>query len=376
MREITVVGAGDMGHGIAEVSAIAGFRVFLVDINEEILKNAVKNIRKSLKKLARKKKIKKDEVKAIEDRIITRTKIDEALNNSEIVFEAVSENQKLKRKIFSEIEKCIPNDSLIASNTSYFSIAELSEGFNHPERFLGMHFFNPVVLMKSLEIIKGKHTSKKTIEKALSIAEKLNKIGIVVKDSPGFVVNRVQMPTQILLCNAVEKGMITPNQIDAAMKNMGLPMGAFEVMDYSGLDVSLHGLEYMSKKLGPEYGPNQWFVDLVQAGKLGKKTGEGIYDWSSGRANIDLTDSTDKIKPIDLMIVQINEGMKVLEEEIVNSYKDIDLLIKNGTGNPMGIFGLLKSIGKEKIIKRCKEFAQMFGLELFKPTKKLREWTN
>lgn len=361
-----------MGHGIAEVSAIAGFKVNLYDIKEEILKNAIKEIEKSLNILGRKKKVKTDEIPDIISRIRNFTDIKDCVKDADLIFEVVPEIIDLKKKVIKNIDEYAKPSSIIATNTSYMSISELASVTSRAEQFIGIHFFNPVILMKAVELIRGNKTSDETVEKSLSFIKSINKIPVVMIDSPGFVVNRVQAAPQILLGKSVEMGIFTPNQIDAMMKKLGLPMGAFEIMDYSGLDVTVHGLDYLGSVLGPEYSAPKWMKELVIQGKLGKKTGQGIYDWSSGSAKIDLSDTTDKINAADLMIVQVNEATKLIESGVVKNPNDVDTLIKNGTGNPMGIFGIIKSLGKEKIIERLEYFSQLFNVKVFQPTQYLK----
>lgn len=373
MEIISIIGAGNMGHGIAEVSAIASFQVHLYDIKEEILKNAVNEIEKSLTILGRKKKVKIDEIPQIMSRIHTYNDIERCIKDADLIFEVVPEIIDLKKKVIKNIDDYAKKSALLATNTSYMSISELAAVTRRPEQFIGIHFFNPVILMKAVEVIRGTLTSDQTVEQSLIFIKKINKIPVVMADSPGFVVNRVQAAPQILLGKAVERGIFTPNQIDAMMKKLGLPMGAFEIMDYSGLDVTVHGLDYLGSVLGPEYSAPKWMKELVAQGKLGKKTGQGIYDWSSGSAKIDLNDVTDKINAADLMIVQVNEATKLIESGVVKDPNDVDILIKNGTGNPMGIFGIIKSLGKEKIIERLEYFSQLFNVKVFQPTQYLRK---
>jgi len=364
----SVIGAGDMGHGIAEICAIAGFNVYLNDISQNILNKSIERIHSSLEILARKRKIKDDEIDSILKRITPVIDLSKAVNNVDLIFEAVSENIEIKKKVYEQIDKFSKKNAIIASNTSYIEIEELANFISRPEYVIGMHFFNPVVLMKSLEVIKTDKNPDSVIQKAVDIGKQLGKIPIIVKSSPGFVVNRVQIVTQVLLGRAVEIGEITPVQIDAVMKKMGMAMGAFEVMDFSGLDICVNGMEYMALKLGNDYCAPNWMKNLVKNGLLGKKTGKGIYDWSDGKAKIDLNNSTEKITPLDLLIVQINEATKIIEEGIIDSFEKIDILIKNGTGNPMGISSILKNIGKEKIIERLNYFKSKFGLKIFEPT--------
>ncbi len=371
-NKILVIGAGAMGHGIAETLAIFGYNITLFDIKKSSLDKSKIKIEESLKKLQEKRKI-KDSVVEILNRIKFSINFEQSLEEIRIVLEAVPEELKLKQKVLSQIEKQAP-ETLIYSNTSYIGIDEIAQTLQYPEFFAGMHFFNPVVLKKAVEIIPGSRTSAQTIRIAEELAKNINKISVVCKNSPGFVVNRVQAAAQVLLCRAVGKDLIKPMEIDAIMKNMGLPMGAFETMDFVGLDITLHGMNYLAKRLGKEYDAPRWLKDLVNNGDLGLKTGKGIYNWDQGKPNIDLSLSAPNLEVVDLMIVQINEGTKLLEQGVVKTPQQIDLLIKYGTGNPMGIFGLLKSLGKQKVIEKCEKISKSLDLKIFKPTEYLQNF--
>jgi 3-hydroxyacyl-CoA dehydrogenase len=371
---VAVIGAGDMGHGIAECCALECSKVYLYDIKEQYLTKAMQKIGDSLVILARKRKIKENQIDEIKKRIFPTTDMRIAVEKATFIIEAVPEIPELKKSVYTTIEKYTPETTIITTNTSTISITELANSFKNPSRFMGIHFFNPVIMMKAVEVIFGKLTSPQTIDTVMEFANIIKKKPVKIQDSPGFVVNRVQASVQILLCNAVQQKIITPDQIDAEMKRIQMPMGAFEIMDFVGLDISFHVMEQLARYFGKEYAPPKWFSELVTSGNLGKKTGRGVYDWSSGKAEINLNAPPSEITVLDLMVVQINEATKILEQKIVSSPSDIDNLIINGTGNPMGIFGLLKSQGKKAIIERCEYFAAKLGMAVFKPTRFLLDW--
>ena len=371
---VAVIGAGDMGHGIAECCALECQTVYLYDIKEEYLLKAMQKINDSLTILARKHKIKENQIEEIKKRILFTTDMKTAVEKAAIIIEAVPEIPDLKKKVYTNIETFASTSTIITTNTSTISINELATNLQNATRFIGTHFFNPVIMMKAVEVIYGKSTSSETADKIMEFMQVIKKKPVKMPDSPGFVVNRVQASVQILLCNAVQRQLITPDQIDAEMKRIQMPMGAFEIMDFVGLDISYHVMEQLARYFGKEYAPPQWLSELVNSGNLGKKTGKGVYDWSNGKASINLDAPPSEITIMDLMIVQINEATKILEQQIVNNTTEIDSLIINGTGNPMGIFGLLKSQGKKTIIDRCSYFSSKLEMDVFKPTKNLLDW--
>ena len=252
------------------------------------------------------------------------------------------------------------------------SITEIASATSRPDKVVGMHFFNPAILLRLVEVIKGDKTSEETMKTTYDLVLKMNKIPVrVEKDTAGFIYNRVIAPSGILLGAIVDKGLATPEEIDARMKKLGMPMGPYETMDYVGLDIHYHVLLYLGEKLSPDFKPTKWLKDKVDAGTLGKKTGKGIYDWSKGRPEIDLAKAKEDFDPTDLIAVQVNEATKLLEEGVVNNPDDIDKAMINGGGG-VGPFQLAKGIGYDKIAKRCEELAKQFGIKAFEPTNTLK----
>ncbi|MHA1718987.1 MAG: 3-hydroxyacyl-CoA dehydrogenase NAD-binding domain-containing protein [Promethearchaeota archaeon] len=373
IRNIAVIGAGDMGHGIAELCALNGYHVYLKDIDRKFLDRAKKRIRDSLAILEKKGKIKNDSVESILARITLTLNYSEALEDCQLAIEAVPEIMTLKKSVFLELDSNLQNSAVIATNTSNMSITELASQTEHSSQVVGMHFFNPVILMKAVEIIKGNNTSSETMRFAEEFVYSLNKLPIpVLKDIPGFIVNRVQAPSSVLLNKIIENKIATPNQIDANFRKLGQPMGPFELMDYVGLDIYKHGADYFAKMIDPEFKPPKWINDLIDEGKLGKKTGCGIYDWSKGRPAIDLNDSSENIDFKDILLVQVNEAAKLIENGVVEYPGDIDLAIQNATGNVSGIFWLLKD-NREYLINRLNYLADKYEIEIFRPNELLKE---
>jgi 3-hydroxyacyl-CoA dehydrogenase len=237
---------------------------------------------------------------------------------------------------------------------------------------VGMHFFNPPVLLKLVEVIYANQSSDEAVRITYEVAKKMGKIPVIVrKDSPGFIYNRVNAPTSLLLQLILDKGSPTPDQFDAVFKPF-MPMTPFELSDYVGLDVILHILAYYSGTLSKDYTPPKALVDIVKAGNLGKKTGKGIYDWSAGRPVIDTSNPTTEYEATHMIALQVNEATKCLEEGVASDPKDIDLAIANG-GGAVGPFALAASIGYDKLVEKCNELADKFGIESFRPTRTMKE---
>jgi len=374
IKKVVVLGAGDMGHGIAEVALLGGYRVAMRDIEQRFVDTGLQRITDSLAKLTEKQKISEDNRKAMLSNIEIFVDMGEAVKDADFVIEAAPEIMDLKRKVFQELDKLAPKHAVLASNTSNMSVTEIASVTGRPEKVVGTHFFNPAVLMKLVEVIKGDKTSEETMQVAYDLITKMNKVPVrVEKDSVGFIVNRVNAPTSIMLNAILERRMATPEEIDAKMNKSGMPMGPYELMDYVGLDVHYHGSLYLAERLSSDYAPPKWLKEKVDAGDLGKKTGKGIYDWSKGRPTIDPAKAKEDFDPTDLIAVQVNEATKLLEEGVANSPDDIDKAVVNGGGSAFGPFQLAKGIGYDKLAKRSEELAQKFGVETFKPTETLKK---
>ncbi len=372
IKKIAVMGAGDMGHGIAEVALLSGYKVALRDIEQRFVDKGLARIKESLEKLVEKQRVTEENKKAMLASIETFVDIDKAVKDADFIIEAVPEIINLKKEVFQALDKSAPQHAVLASNTSNMSITEIASTTKRPEKVVGMHFFNPAVIMKLVEVIKGNKTSEETMQLTYDLVTKMGKVPVrVEKDSIGFVYNRVNQPTFILLGAIVEKGLATPEEIDAKMRKIGMPMGPYELMDYVGLDVVYHGSLYFAEKLSPEYTPPKWLKAKMDAGTLGKKSGKGIFDWSQGRPAIDLAKAKEDFDPTDLIAIQVNEATKLLEEGVVKSPDDVDKAMVNGGGG-FGPFQLAKGIGYDNLAKRCEELAKKFGVKTFEPTKTLK----
>ena len=278
MKKIGVIGAGTMGTGIAHVSALSGFDVTLVDIEQNLLEHSLTSIKKGLKRQVDKGKISQDEMNAALVRIQTITEM-KSLSSEDIVIEAATENKEVKISIFSELDTFCPEKTILASNTSSISISLIASATNRPEKVIGMHFMNPVPIMKLVEIIRGKLTSDETTEKVKNLVEVLNKIPVECNDSSGFVSNRILMPmiNEAVCCLA--DGVATAEAIDKIMTlGMAHPMGPLTLADLIGLDICLAIMKVLHRDMGDnKYRPCPLLEEMVSAGNLGRKTGQGFY---------------------------------------------------------------------------------------------------
>jgi enoyl-CoA hydratase/3-hydroxyacyl-CoA dehydrogenase len=374
IKKIAVMGAGDMGHGIAEVALLAGYKVAMRDIEQRFIDKGYSKIKDSLDKLVEKQKITEENKKAMVANIQTFVDIAESVKDADFVIEAVPEVMDLKKQVFQALDAAAPKHAILASNTSTMSITEMASATKRPEQVVGIHFFNPPVLMKLVEVIKGEKTSEATMQVTYDLSLKMNKVPVrIEKDSPGFIYNRVNAPTDILLGLMVEKSLATPEEIDARMRKAGAPMGPYEVMDYIGLDVAYHVNSHFADKLSSDYKPASWLKSKFDAGELGKKTGKGIYDWSKGRPEIDLSKAKEDFDPTVLTAIKVNEATKLLEEGVVKSPDEIDKAMVNGGGAALGPFQLAREIGYDKLARICVELAQKFGVKAFEPTETLKK---
>ena len=280
MKKIGVIGAGTMGTGIAHVSALSGFDVTLVDIEQNLLEHSLTSIKKGLKRQVDKGKISQEEMNTALGRIQTITEM-KSLSSEDIVIEAATENKEVKISIFSELDTFCPEKTILASNTSSISISLIASATNRPEKVIGMHFMNPVSIMKLVEIIRGKLTSDKTTEKVKNLVEVLNKIPVECNDSSGFVSNRILMPmiNEAVFCLA--DGVATAEAIDKIMTvGMAHPMGPLTLADLIGLDICLAIMEVLHRDMGDnKYRPCPLLEEMVSAGNLGRKTGQGFYSY-------------------------------------------------------------------------------------------------
>ncbi len=373
VKKIVMIGAGDMGHGIAACFLQAGYTVVLRDVEQRFVDKGVAGIKASFDKFKAKGKMTAEAYDDALARLIPMVDIKEAVKDADFIIEAVPEKMEIKKSVFAELDKYAPKQAILASNTSTMSISEIATATKRESQVIGYHFFNPAILMKLVEVIKGNKSSDEAIQIGYELAKKIRKIPVIVKkDSPGFIYNRVNVPAGALLNKIIEAGHPTPEEFDAAFKPF-MPMAPFELSDYVGNDVNVNGLQYMSQVLSPEYKPSEAFLNLIRENKLGKKTGKGFYDWSAGRPSIDLSKATKEYDLNHMIALQVNEATKLLEEGVADDPKEIDLAMANGGGSPFGPFALAQSIGYPVLIAKLEELYAKFKLEIFKPTRTMTE---
>ena len=284
IKNVTVIGAGTMGNGIAQVFAMNNYDVVLCDISEEALGKAMKTIRTNLDRMVKKELVSQEASDLAMNRIKVLTDTAQAVGSADLVVEAATENIELKKKIFIQVDKSCPGHTILATNTSSISITSLAAVTSDPSRVIGMHFMNPVPVMKLVEVIRGYATSDETCEAVMSLSRNLAKEPVEVNDYPGFVANRILMPMINEAIYTLYEGVAGVNEIDTVMRlGMAHPMGPLALADFIGLDVCMSILNIMYAGLGNQkYAPCPLLVNMVNAGKLGKKSGEGFYLYAEG----------------------------------------------------------------------------------------------
>ena len=368
---IAVMGAGNMGHGIAEVAALAGYDVRLRDINEEFVTNGYEQIEWSLGKLAEKDQISEEEADEALDRITPLVDLEESVADADVVIEAVPEKMTIKKEVYEEIDDYAPAETIFATNTSSLSITELSEVTDREAQFCGMHFFNPPVRMDLVEVIRGAHTDDATIDVIEALAADFGKTPVRVrKDSPGFIFNRVLVPLLNEAAWLVHEDVATMEAIDSTAKfDLGLPMGAFELTDMVGIDVALDVLEYIESVLGAAYEPCPILAEKVEAEELGQKTGKGFYDYEDGGAEIPKDAGSEELADRLLALVA-NEVAKLVGEDVADP-PEIDEAIKLGGGWPQGPAKMADDVGVEHLHGILAELYDETGSERYEPAEEL-----
>jgi 3-hydroxybutyryl-CoA dehydrogenase len=280
VKTITVIGAGTMGRGIAYAAAVGGYRTVLEDVSREMLDQGVAWIKASLEEGVSRGKVEPKARDSALARLSTALSLEEACRGADLIIEAVPEDIRMKIALFATFDKCAKSDAIFASNTTSLSVTEMASATSRPERCIGMHFFNPVPKMKLLEMVKALETSEETIATGREVGRRMGKEVVLVRESPGFITSRVNAVIGNEAFAMLEAGTASAEDIDKALK-LGLnhPMGPFELVDLVGLDVRLKSMEYLHQMLGEKYRPHPLLYQYVKAGRLGRKTGRGVYDY-------------------------------------------------------------------------------------------------
>jgi len=374
ISSIAVIGAGAMGHAIAQIASMAGLKVSMTDVKPEFTQKGFERIKWSMEKFVEKRTISKEEMEAALGRISLVEGYPKTVANADFVIEAAPEDLALKKKIFSEIDAYAPPHALFGSNTSSLSITAMGSVTKRPDKVVGLHFFNPAQMMPLVEVVKGASTSDETAQTAIDLAKKLGKTPVLVKkDVRGFIVNGVLGFVFAEAFRALYRGEATRDQIDSAVKyKAGFPMGIFELADFVGLDI----LDSASKQMASEYGdlvkgPSA-VGDMVKAGKLGQKSGEGFYNWKAGRPRIpfELADEFD----VDRIYVAAVNGAAWLVNGGVATPEDIDTGMKFGAGWPSGPCELGDRLGLDTVVTKLKDLQTKANDPSYKPCPLLEEY--
>jgi enoyl-CoA hydratase/3-hydroxyacyl-CoA dehydrogenase len=389
IETVAVLGAGNMGHGIAEVAALAGYDVNLRDVKEEFVRSGYDDIEWSLGKLAEKDRISEEEADDALDRVTPYVDVEAAVGDADVVIEAVPEQMDIKEDVYTDVEEHLPEHAVIASNTSSLSITDLSEATERPEQFCGMHFFNPPVRMQLVEVITGEHTDEETLAVAEELAEDFGKTPVRVhRDSPGFIVNRILVPLMNEACWMVSEDVATAEEIDSTTKfDMGLPMGVFELGDMTGHDVTHHVLEYMDEELGQAYEPAPFLEELVDEERYGQKTGRGVYDYEdrgtseTSQEDGEAVDGDGPDIPTDagsddiaerFLAAMANEVGNLVGEDVAGP-DAIDEAVMLGAGFPEGPAKTVDDHGLEALVETLEDRHEDTGHPRFEVADGLRE---
>ena len=369
VKNITVLGSGVMGHGIAQVSATAGYNVVLRDIKQEFLDKAMGKIKWSLDKLVSNEKISKEEGDSIFSRITPIVDLNEAVKNAELVIEVVPEIMELKKSVYAELDKAAGPEVIFASNTSTLPITEIANTTSRPEKFIGIHFFNPPQLMKLVEVIPGEKTSQQVTDLTLDYVKSVNKQAVVCrKDVPGFIINRLFIPMVHEACFLKDRTGATLEEIDSAVKfNLGFPMGIFELADFTGMDVIHKATVEMHLRDKKVISPHPLVEKMFDEKKLGQKSGEGYYKYSDDKyERVALSEElAAKCDPIQIVANILNNAAWL----ITNGASDIEEIEKAaqlGLGLKKPLFETAKEIGIKKIVEELNNLADEHG-EFYRP---------
>ena len=374
IETIAVLGAGNMGHGIAEVAALAGYDVNLRDVKEEFVQSGYEDIEWSLEKLAEKEQISDSEAEKALERVTAYVDVESAVGDVDFVIEAVPEQMDIKEDVFTDVEEYLPDHAIIATNTSSLSITDLSEFTDRSEQFCGRHFFNPPVRMQLVEVITGEHTDESTLEVTEELAEDFGKTPVRVhKDSPGFIVNRILVPLMNEACWMVSEDVATAEEIDSTTKfDMGLPMGVFELGDMTGHDVTHHVLDYMSEELGGAYEPAPFLQELIDEERYGQKTGQGVYDYEDSDGPDIPTDAGSAEIAERFLAAMANEVGNLVGGDVAGP-DAIDEAVMLGAGFPEGPAKMVDDHGLEALVETLENLHEETGHPRFEVSDGLRE---
>ena len=364
IKNITVLGSGIMGHGIAQISAMAGYNVVLRDIEQKFLDKAMDKINWSLEKLVSKEKISKDERDKITTRIKPMVDLSNAVHDSDLVIEAVPEIMDLKKQVYQELDKVADGRIIFASNTSTLPITEIANTISRPEKFIGIHFFNPPQLMKLVEVIPGQKTTDDIIKTTINFVESVKKVPVICRrDVPGFIINRLFIPLVHEACYVMERQKIQKTEIDSAVKfKLGFPMGIFELADFTGIDVIHKATIEMHLRDKKVILPHAKIEQLFNEKKLGKKNGEGFYKYSDEKyERIELTEELAELCIPTQIVANILNNAAWLVTNNASDINEIEKAASLGLGLKKPLFETANEIGMQKIVNELKKLSKQFG---------------
>ncbi len=364
IKNITVLGSGIMGHGIAQVSAMAGYNIVLRDIEQKFLDKAMEKIKWSLDKLVSKERISLEEESKILSRIKPIVDLKDAVHDSDLVIEAVPEIMDLKKKVYAELDKVAGDQVIFASNTSTLPISEIANTLSRPDKFIGIHFFNPPQLMKLVEIIPGQKTSDDILNLIINLVKSVNKTPVICrKDVPGFIVNRLFIPLVHEACYVMERQKIQQVEIDSAVKfNLGFPMGIFELADYTGMDVIHKATIEMHLRDKKVILPHPKIEQLFNEKKLGQKSGEGFYKYSDDKyERILLSEELGKKCDPTQIIANILNNAAWLVTNKASDVNEIEKAANLGLNLKKPLFETANEIGMQKIVNELKKLSEQYG---------------
>jgi len=378
IRKIAVIGAGAMGHGIAQVAAMAGFEVTMRDVATEFLERGMKNIQWSIGKFVEKGRITPEEAEKALKRIKTTVSLEEAVKDADFVIEAIPENLSLKQQAFKEMDSYAPTHTVLATNTSALPITEIAAATKRPEKVVGMHFFNPPQLMRLVEVVMGERTSEDTCKVTIELAKKFGKEPVLCrKDVPGFIANRVTAPGQNLIMWMVYNGEYTIEEVDAAaIYKAGMPMGIFALSDFTGLDISYSVLKFMEER-EPNFKVSPLIKEKMEKGEIGVKAGKGFYTYpEKGKWVMPQIppEKAERFDPMTSTYISINVAAELIRNNIATP-EDIDKALKLGFNLPIGPLELADTIGIDQVLSKLKEISAKYGQygDFYKPSPLLEE---
>jgi 3-hydroxybutyryl-CoA dehydrogenase len=348
---VGVIGGGSMGSGIAQVAATAGLNVFVFDTNADVLDKAKKNLSATFEKLVEKNKLTSDESEKIQTRIVWTNELSH-LKDCTLVIEAIIENLAVKQTVFKDLSSILSDDAIVASNTSSLSITALANSYKHPSKFLGLHFFNPAPLMPLVEVIPGLQSKEEVVASCYQLMKIWNKVPVIAKDTPGFIVNRVARPFYGEALRIVEEQIASIEEVDTIMKTKGgFKMGPFELMDLIGNDINYTVTEtvWTQTYYDPRYKPSQIQKKMVESGRLGRKTGQGYYAYSNSASSvISVDDKKSDLVFYRVLAMLVNEAADALYYGIATK-EDIDIAMTKGVNYPKGLLAWADEIGLSRI---------------------------